>query len=527
MEEAELIMKRAYWLSCMLPLLVTGKALAACPFFPADNVWNTSIDQLPLDPRSTAYINSIGPNTGLHPDFGSGNWNGGPIGIPYAYAPGQQPRVPVSFDYADESDPGPYPIPPDAPIEGGPASTGDRHVLLVDTANCTLYETWDSYPQPDGSWRAGSGAVFTLNSNALRPAGWTSADAAGLPILPGLARCEEIASGAIHHALRFTAARTQKKFIWPARHYASSLTDPNVPPMGQRFRLKAAFDSSRFSPQTQIILTALKTYGMLLADNGSNWYISGAPGACWDDDRLVSELRVVKGSDFEVVDESSLMVNPDSGQARTTGPTLATLTVSKLGDGTGYVSSNPAGIDCGAACTANFYPNTPVKLTATPTAGSVFYGWDGACKGTALSTELTPAASTVCSATFGRAPAGTANLVLSLTQQPNPVKTGSWLNYTITAKNQGPSAATLITLTETLPAGFTFVRGSAGCTYASGIVNCRLGTLASGVSKALTITVKPTLKGTFSATARVTSSTPDPDTRNNEVRLTTVVQGSW
>jgi len=214
---------------------------------------------------------------------------------------------------------------------------------------------WDTR-QENGAWHAGSGAIFNLRSNMLRPAGWTSSDAAGLPVLPGLARCEELEAGAIHHALRFTAIhhalrftaqRTQRKFIWPARHYASSITDLNVPPMGQRFRLKAGFDISTYSPQTQIILTALKTYGMFLADNGSNWYLSGAPGACWNDDTLVSELRTVKGSAFEAVDESSLMVSADSGQVKTTTPALVTLTVSRLGDGSGNVASTPAGIDCG------------------------------------------------------------------------------------------------------------------------------------------------------------------------------------
>ena len=295
--------------------------VATCPVFPVDNVWNTRVDNLPLDARSAAYINSIGPSTGLHPDFGAGTWDGGPIGIPYTTVPGTQPPVPVTFDYAGESDPGPYPIPTDAPIEGGANSTGDRHVLVVDRDRCKLYEMWNSWPNADGSWHAGSGAVFDLNSNALRPATWTSADAAGLPILPGLARYDEVNAGAIHHALRFTAAATQNKFIWPARHYASSNTDPNVPPMGQRVRLKASFDISRYSAQTQVILTALKRYGMFLADNGSNWYISGVPDPGWNDDALVNELRTVTGASFEAVDESSLMVDANSGQAGGVPPT--------------------------------------------------------------------------------------------------------------------------------------------------------------------------------------------------------------
>jgi hypothetical protein len=223
--------------------------------------------------------------------------------------------MPVSFEYADESDPGPYPVPPDAPVEGGPATTGDRHVLIVDRDRCTLYELYAAYPQLDGSWRAGSGAVFDLRSNALRPATWTSADAAGLPILPGLVRYEEVAAGAIRHAVRFTASRTQRAYVWPARHYASSSTDPTRPPMGQRFRLKAGFDVSPFPARVQVILNALKTYGLILADNGSSWFISGVPDERWDNDELRA-LNQVHGHDFEAVDGTSLMVSPDSGQAR-------------------------------------------------------------------------------------------------------------------------------------------------------------------------------------------------------------------
>ncbi len=287
-----------------------------CAFFPADNIWNTRIDTLPVDAGSQAYVNNIGANAGLHPDFGAGLWEGGPIGIPFATVPGSQSGVPVSFDYEDESDPGPYPIPSDAPIEGGPDSDGDRHVLVVDRDHCKLYEMWNAWPTPDGSWYAGSGAVFDLTAHALRPAGWTSADAAGLPILPGLVRYDEVASGAIRHALRFTAPRTRRAYIWPARHYASTSTDPNRPPMGQRFRLKATFDISSFSAANQVILIALKTYGMFLADNGSSWFLSGVPDERWDNDDL-HELQIrVHGFDFEAVDESALMIDPDSGQAK-------------------------------------------------------------------------------------------------------------------------------------------------------------------------------------------------------------------
>jgi hypothetical protein len=299
--------------------------ISGCPLLPANNIWNTPIDTLPLATNSAQYINTIGAGTGLHADFGSGLWNGGPIGIPYTTVPGTQEKVAITFDYDDESDPGPYPIPPDAPIEGGSLSDGDRHVLVLDKDNCILYEIYDAHPQGDGTWHAGSGAVYNLKSNALRPAGWTSADAAGLPILPGLVRYDEVASGEIDHALRFTVPQTQRKYVWPARHFASSLTGTQYPPMGQRFRLKATVDISGYSPQVRVILTALKKYGMILADNGSSWYISGVPDERWNND-VLHQLGNIKGSDLEAVDVSSLMINSNSGEAQQ-GGTTATITV--------------------------------------------------------------------------------------------------------------------------------------------------------------------------------------------------------
>lgn len=290
----------------------TAAALEGCPVFPDNNVWNTPIDNLPVDPNSALYVETIGAGRTLFPDFGAGLYKGQPIGIPYVAVPGDQPRVDITFMYDDESDPGPYPIPPDAPIEGG----GDRHVLVLDKDNCMLYEVFAAERQPDGRWRGGSGAIFDLQSNALRPATWTSADAAGLPILPGLVRYDEVASGEIRHALRFTVQRTRREFIWPARHYASSHTEPQYPPMGQRFRLRANFDLAGFSPEARVILTALKKYGMFLADNGSPWFLSGVPDNRWDNDRLHADFRRVKGSDFEAVDEFSLRLDPDSGEVR-------------------------------------------------------------------------------------------------------------------------------------------------------------------------------------------------------------------
>jgi hypothetical protein len=288
--------------------------IGGCPLFPANNVWNQDISALPVHPRSAAYIGSIGLSGRVHADFGAGLYEGQPIGIPYITVPAQQAGVPVSFEYSDESDPGPYPIPANTPIEGGPQSQGDRHVLVVQSGTCKLYEMFASVPQANGSWHAGSGAVWNLQSNVLRPRGWTSADAAGLPVLPGLVRYEEVASGLIAHALRFTVQRTQRAYTWPARHYASSATDASLPPMGLRVRLKASFDVSGFSPQNRIILTALKRYGMYVADNGSNWFLSGAPDNRWNNDDL-ARLGALHGSDFEAVDTSALQVNPDSGQS--------------------------------------------------------------------------------------------------------------------------------------------------------------------------------------------------------------------
>ncbi len=276
-----------------------GVSLGGRRPLPDDNPWNTAVDLMPVDSNSDALIASIGLDQAFHPDFGA-NWNGGPFGIPYIVVDSNTALVPVSFQYDDESDPGPYPIPPNAPIEGGKTSSGDRHILVVDRDNWMLYELFAAYKKGSG-WKAGSGAVFDLSSNLLRPAGWTSADAAGLPIFPGLVRYDEVAElGEIRHALRFTASQTRRAYVAPARHYASDLTDPDLPPMGMRVRLKAGFNQAGYPPQAQVILTALKTYGMILADNGSDWYLSGTPDARWDDDQL-NALKQLRGNDFEVI----------------------------------------------------------------------------------------------------------------------------------------------------------------------------------------------------------------------------------
>jgi hypothetical protein len=281
-----------------------------CTIFPASNAWNQRVDALPAAASSAQLIASIGLSTGLHPDFGSGLYDGRPIGIPFDVVSKATPRQRVVFDYADESDHLRYPIPRAVHIEGGRASSGDRHALLLDKDGCRLYELFALAPNADGSWKAGSGASWSLRSNAVRQAGWTSADAAGLPIFPGLARYDEVARGTIDHALRFTASRTRRAYVYPARHYASSSDDPSLPPMGTRVRLKAGVEIAGYPRQARIVLQALKTYGMILADNGSNWYVSGAPDPHWSNDALHA-LGGIKGSDFEVVDTSSL---PHPGQ---------------------------------------------------------------------------------------------------------------------------------------------------------------------------------------------------------------------
>jgi hypothetical protein len=272
--------------------------------FPADNAWNTDVSAAAADPNSANILASIGLGTGLRPDFGSGTWNGAPIGIPYVVVAGGQAKVAINFTaFGEQSDPGPYPVPSTAPIEGGPASTGDRHVLVIDRDNQRLYELYRAFANADGSWNADAGAVFQLNSTTAQ-AGWTSADAAGLPVFPGLVRYDEAAlgPGGIRHALRFTVASSRKAYVPPATHWASSNTGANLPPMGMRVRLRASYViPASFSPQAQAILTALKTYGMFLADNGSNWYMSGAPDERWNNSALIAELAQVKGSDMEVI----------------------------------------------------------------------------------------------------------------------------------------------------------------------------------------------------------------------------------
>jgi hypothetical protein len=297
-----------------------------CPLFPSDNIWNTDISKLPVDSHSAAWLASMdSSSTFLHPDFGP-DPGGYPYGIPFTIVTSKTKLVRIKFQYASQSNKGPYPFGPDTPIEGGKNSTGDRHAIMVNSDTCTLYELWDARYSPSGS-TAGSGAIWKLTSNALRPAGWTSADAAGLPILPGLLNFAQVQAAVrtgkpITHAIRFTAQLTQAAYLWPARHYASTDTSPDVPPMGARFRLKASFDVARFCSDSQAycrdakaILVEMQNYGLILADNGSNWYFQGSAFPQWPI-ALVQLLKGIPASAFQAVNESCLMVSPNSGEAR-------------------------------------------------------------------------------------------------------------------------------------------------------------------------------------------------------------------
>lgn len=294
--------------SLVTPDLGAGASLHGRRPFPPDNPWNQDISMMPVDSNSARLVASIGLDAVLHPDFGP-LYHGAPNGIPYIVVAGSQPLVPINFTaYGGESDPGPYPVPRNAPVEGGPNSQGDRHVLVVDRDHWKLYEMYGAFPMNNGvGWNAKSGAVFDLNSNRMRPDGWTSSDAAGLPVFPGLVRYDEVfEQKAINHALRFTAPRTRRAYVYPATHYASGDPDPNLPPMGMRVRLKASYDISQFSPALQVILRALKKYGMFVADNGPGWFLSGAPDQRWSDDEL-SMLKTLTGKDFEVVKMGRVM----------------------------------------------------------------------------------------------------------------------------------------------------------------------------------------------------------------------------
>lgn len=418
----------ALLLSTLSGLVQHGYAqqrIGPCTVLPANNIWNTPVDGLAKTANSTTLVTTIGATGALKADFGSGLWNGGPIGIPFVTVPGTQAKFPATFLYADESDPGPYAVPLNAPIEGGAASDGDRHAIALDRDNCVLYELYRAFPQ-SSSWKADSGAIFDLKSNALRPATWTSADAAGLPIVPGLVNYDEVLTGEVRHAIRFTAPRTRRAFVWPARHYASSLTGAEYPRMGERLRLRADFDVSGFPPEVQVILRALKKYGMILADNGSAWYLSGAPDARWNNDNLRTLARV-KGADFEVVDATALMVSPDSGEARQAGPPPVTVTVSP--------ATATVRVGRSRQFAAAVAGTTDTRVNWSATAGAV----DGAGRYTAPGSV--PAGTvTVTAASVPAAPAAgsAAVTVLPLPRitslAPSPVPAGA---FTLTVNGEG------------------------------------------------------------------------------------------
>jgi hypothetical protein len=341
-----------------------------CQVFPADNIWNTDISALPVHARSSQWLASMAASTtNLHPDFG-----GPPYGFPFNVVDNTHPTVTVTFQYASESDPGPYPVGADTLIENG----SDRHALIVNRNTCTLYELY-SLAGSGSSWTAGSGAIFPLGSDALRPLGWTSADAAGLPMFPGLVRWDEVQAGAITHAIRFTAQQTDQSFLWPARHQAGTAANPSLPPMGARFRLRSGYDISPFSAQAQVILRALQHYGLILADNGSNWFFSGTEDANWPNS-LLSELKTVPASQFDAIDESSLVVDPNSAATTPTAPPGAPgAPVALAGEASASVSwTAAAGVITSSTVTAS-----PGGTTATVAGGAQSATVTGLTDGTA------------------------------------------------------------------------------------------------------------------------------------------------
>lgn len=344
-------------LACSSMSLGIGASLNGFIPFPADNAWNTDISNSPVDPNSSAIINFIGNTTPLHPDFGAGLYDGQTIGIPYDIVSGS-PFVSIDYTaYDSESDPGPMPIPKNAPIEGYPnPGSGDRHVLVLDRDNCWLYELYSSYPQKNGAWDAGSGAVWDLLNDEQRPYTWTSADAAGLSVFAGLARYNEVASGEIQHALRFTVPSTESAFTPPASHWAGTSTNEYAPPMGMRMRLQASYDISSFPPQSQVILAALQKYGMILADNGSAIYITGDPDPRWDNNDLAS-LKTVPASAFEVILISPLYTasNVPTGPA----PTITSFT------------ANPTTVSKGQQVTLTWNVSGASYVVVSPQVGAV------------------------------------------------------------------------------------------------------------------------------------------------------------
>lgn len=382
-------------------------------------------------------VNTIGASRGFHADFGAGMWNDGPIGIPFILVPGTQTKYPASFFYQNESDPGPYAVPLNAPIEGGSNATGDRHAIAVDVDNCVLYELYRAFPQ-SSSWTADSGAIFDLSSNELRPATWTSADAAGLLIMPGLVTYDEVMSGEIEHAIRFTVPQTRREFVWPARHYASTLTGTQYPRMGERFRLKASVDITPFPPEVQVILRAMKKYGIMLADNGSAWFISGKPDPRWNDDNLRTFSQLL-GSNFEAVDATVLRIDPNSGAAHQNGVTVS------VSPSSATLRSNHT---MAFTATVTGAPNTVTWSVNDIARGSTVVGKiDGNGQYVAPSVVPNPAVVTVrATSTASPTSSGTASILIiplpSITSvSPSPVTTGS---FTLPVNGDGFDSGSIV-----------------------------------------------------------------------------------
>ncbi len=493
-------------LAIFLGLAAVGAAwgqqiVGGCPVLPANNIWNTPVDTLPVLSNSTTMVNTIGAGTGLHADFGAGLYGGGPIGIPFITVPGTQTKYPATFLYADESDPGPYAVPLNAPIEGGSGSTGDRHAIAIDTDHCILYELYNSYPQTS-SWQADAGAIYDLNSNALRPETWTSADAAGLPIMPGLVTYEEVQSGTITHAVRFTVPQSRRAYVWPARHYASSLTGTQYPRMGERFRLKASFDISGFPADVQVILRAMKKYGIIMADNGSAWFISGKPDDRWNNTNLHT-MSQVTGANFEAVDATVLMIDPNSGAALQNGVTVS-------------VTPTPVSVRVGqtkqfsAAVTGT--PNTSVTWGVNNvTGGNTTVGMvDTNGLFLAPSTVPNPATVSVQAASVA-SPTSTGSAAVTIlpppsisSVSPSPVTVGS---FTLTVNGAGFIAGSVVSFGGT-PLSTTFnsaTRLTATGSAASPATNVpvRVNTPDGGVSNTVTVNVvsAPAISVTISPTS--------------------------
>jgi hypothetical protein len=463
--------------------LGVGASLHGSQIFPLDNAWNLDISRLPVDANSTNLLTSIGLTTGLHPDFGA-PYNGVPNGIPYVVVPGTQSLVPVAFQYASESDPGPYPLPTNAPIEGGPGSTGDRHVLVVDRDRWILHEIYSAYPNANyTAWSAGSGAVFNLNSNTPRPQGWTSADAAGLPVFPGLVRYDEVfEQGAILHALRFTVQRSRRGFVYPASHFASRLTGANLPPMGMRVRLKASFNVSTFPPSVQVVLTALKKYGMIVADNGSNWFVSGAPDNRWNDSDLHT-LGQVHGSDFEVVQMGPVTTDalpvPTNLNA-TAGMGRVSLAWTASANAAGYLVKRSTGR--GGPYTTITSAGGATNFTDTSVVGGTAYYYVVSGMNTDQQSFDTPEVSAIPVADF----------TLSASPSSQTVAQGAGTSYTVTVTPSGGFNGTVTFSGTGLPSGAT-----AGFSPSSVVV--------SGASTLSVTAGASTLPGTYPLSLTATS----------------------